>query len=125
MIDSGDEDGAALGLAVSRAGDVNGDGYADVIVGASWHDAGAGIFGNRGRAYVYLGSSGGLATTPAWVASGDEDGAAFGCAVSGAGDVNGDGLSDVIVGASLHDLGTPGSDQGTAYVYIGTHRRWG
>src|SRR5512137_987649 len=65
------------GYAVSDAGDVNGDGYADIIVGAH----------GEGKAYVYYGSAGGLSGSPNWTASGT---GMFGQAVSTAGDVNGD-----------------------------------
>ena len=62
---SGDENGATYGFSVGSAGDVNGDGYSDVIVGADSQDAGG---TDRGRAYVYLGSASGLAAVPAWTA---------------------------------------------------------
>lgn len=74
--------------------DVNGDGFADVVVGASGANA------TNGAAYVYLGSADGLATTPAATLT-QSDGAyaSFGFAVAGAGDVDGDGFGDVIIGA--------------------------
>ncbi len=50
--------GALLGRSVSGAGDVNGDGYADVIVGATGYDAGQ---SNEGAAFVFLGSASGIA----------------------------------------------------------------
>ena len=118
---SGDEDGAVFGFAVATAGDVNGDGYADVVVGAYWHDAGAGAGADRGRAYVYLGSSSGLVASPAWTGSGDENAADFGCSVATAGDVNGDGYSDLIVGAFKHDANAgANADRGRAYAYHGS-----
>jgi hypothetical protein len=118
---SGDETQAYFGISVATAGDVNGDGYTDVIVGASGHDAGAGSGANRGRAYLYLGSSSGLATTPAWTASGDENGAGFGWSVAAAGDVNGDGYADALVGAPMHDAGGGAfADRGRAYLYLGS-----
>ncbi len=106
---------AWLGYAVSTAGDVDGDGYSDVIVGAPLHDNGQ---GDEGRALVYLGSATGLAASPAWTAESGQPGAQLGSAVSGAGDVDGDGYSDVIVGAPLYDNGQ--SDEGRAFVYRGT-----
>ena len=115
---SGDENDSAYGYQVATAGDVNGDGYSDVIVGAIWHDAGAGLNSDRGRAYVYLGSASGLAGSPAWTGSGDETLAFFGRSVATAGDVNGDGYSDVIVGADSHNAG--GLDRGRAYLYLGS-----
>ena len=86
----------SFGVSVATAGDVNGDGYSDVIVGAHDYDSDQ---TDEGRAYVYLGSASGLASSPAWTAEGDQAGADFGISVATAGDVNGDGYSDVIVGA--------------------------
>jgi FlgD Ig-like domain/FG-GAP repeat/FG-GAP-like repeat len=100
------------GQSVSAAGDVNGDGFGDIIIGAMWYGA------LRGRAFVYHGSAAGLGTAAAWVADGSQDGALFGYSVSTAGDVNGDGFSDVIVGAPYYDNGL--SDEGRSYVYHGS-----
>ena len=55
-----------------------------------------------------------LMTTPAWTAESNQTGAGFGTAVATAGDVNGDGYSDVIVGAVVYDNGE--TDEGRAYV---------
>ncbi len=106
---------AWFGGSVSTAGDVNGDGYSDVIVGARGYDnAGA----NRGVAFVYQGSPGGLSSSSDWTAQSDQAGSEFGISVAGAGDVNGDGYSDVIVGAHLYDKGE--SDEGAVFVYNGS-----
>ncbi len=110
-----DQGDALLGWAVAAAGDVNGDGYGDIIVGAPYYDNGE---TDEGRAYVYLGSASGLAPSPAWTAESDQAGAVFGMVVSTAGDVNGDGYADVIVGAPLYDNGE--TDEGRAYVYLGS-----
>ena len=110
-----DQVSAFFGVAVNAAGDVNGDGYADVIVGASIYDNGQ---TDEGRAFVYYGSAGGLSTTPDWTAEGDQAGAIFGNSVSTAGDVNGDGYADVIVGANFFDNGQ--TDEGRAFVYHGS-----
>jgi hypothetical protein len=101
-----------FGCAVSTAGDVNGDGYSDVIVGA--FEAGS---SNIGAAYLYLGGSGGLSGTAAVSLTNPmtSGGGFFGFAVAGAGDVNGDGLADVAIGASSN-----GNGAGNAYVYYGT-----
>ncbi len=110
-----DQTGADLGICVATAGDVNGDGYSDVIVGADYYDNGLGA---AGRAYVYLGSPSGLAATAAWTAESDQADARFGYAVATAGDVNGDGYSDVVVGAPFYDAGD--TDEGTAHLYYGS-----
>ena len=75
-------------------GDVNGDGYSDVAVGA------CGFGGSIGKAYVYLGGASGPSAAAAWTATGEGTNNYFGWSVSTAGDVNGDGYSDVIVGAT-------------------------
>jgi hypothetical protein len=106
---------AAFGYSVSSAGDVNNDGYSDVIVGADRYDVGE---TNEGRAYVYHGSSSGLSGTPNWSYESGQENARFGYSVSGAGDVNGDGYSDVIVGAPYYDHGL--TDEGVAYVFHGS-----
>src|SRR2546426_5436000 len=106
---------AFFGHSVASAGDVNGDGFSDVIIGAYAYDNGQ---SNEGRAFVYLGSASGLAATPAWTAESDQATAYFGIAVASAGDVNGDGFSDVIVGAHTYDNGQ--TDEGRAFVYLGS-----
>ncbi len=112
---AGGQTAAQFGVSVATAGDVNGDGYADVIVGAPYHDNGE---TNEGRAYVYQGSAAGLSLTASWTAEGDQVGALFGSPVGRAGDVNGDGYADVIVGAASYD--NLQTDEGRAYVYHGS-----
>jgi len=107
--------GAAFGGSVATAGDVNGDGYSDVIVGASRYDNGQ---TDEGRAYVYHGSAAGLAAAHAWTADGNQTGAHFGHALGTAGDVNGDGFSDIIVGAPLFTSAE--ADEGWAFAYLGS-----
>src|SRR5207249_1731650 len=110
-----DQASADFGASVASAGDVNGDGFADVIIGAHLYDNGQ---SNEGRAFVYLGSASGLASTPAWTAESNQANADFGASVAAAGDVNGDGFGDVIVGADLYDNGQ--TDEGRIFVYLGS-----
>jgi len=105
---------------VATAGDVNGDGFSDVVIGAWSHPAGGPIGANRGRAYVYVGSVNGIATSPAWFGTGNEDLAYYGWCVASAADVDGDGYADVLVGAQGHDDGAGlDADRGRAYLYHG------
>ncbi len=106
---------AYFGTSVSTAGDVNGDGYSDVIIGTSNYDNGE---TDEGRAYVFYGSASGLSISPNWTAESNQAGSHFGMAVSTAGDVNGDGYSDVIVGAPQYSNGETGG--GAAFVYLGS-----
>ncbi len=106
-----------FGTSVATAGDVNRDGYADVIIGAPGFSKGR-LRENIGRAYVYQGSATGLEATAAWRADGDESDAFFGWTVGSAGDVNGDGYSDVIVGAPSYN--GYGQYEGAVFVYHGS-----
>jgi hypothetical protein len=81
-----------FGAVVTAAGDVNGDGFADLAVGAPY-TAGA------GRVYVYLGGAAGVSTSPSVTLSPTGTELLFGRDVSGVGDVDGDGLADLAVGA--------------------------
>lgn len=112
---SGDE----FGLGVAGAGDVNGDGYDDLVVGARGYDAGSNQ--DAGRAYVFLGGPwfvGVGAERAEVVLTGGEADDRFGAAVTGPGDTDGDGFADVIVGAHLADVG-PSADTGSVSWYFG------
>ena len=104
--------GDNFGNSVSDAGDVNGDGFSDAIVGAWATDAGG---TDAGRAYIYFGGSS-MNNIADIILTGAASGDNFGNSVSAAGDVNGDGYYDVIVSAWGNDLG--GSDAGAAYIYF-------
>lgn len=103
-------------VSVAGAGDVNGDGYADVIVGANLAPNGA--MTTAGFAQIYLGSSAGLTTTPAVTWSGQATNERFGVTVSAAGDVNGDGYCDVLVGSAAATVGGV-TDVGLVRVFHG------
>ena len=89
---TGDSAFDRFGWSVSGAGDVNGDGFDDLIVGAFFDDNNG---FNSGSARVFSGADGSVLYT----FDGDSIGNLFGVSVSGAGDVNGDGVADFIVGA--------------------------
>jgi hypothetical protein len=110
---SGAADNYNLGCSVSGARDVNGDGYADVIVGADQASAGG---TDRGEAYIYYGGPA-MDNIADVTLSGAADGDYFGTAVSSAGDMNQDGYNDVIVGAFSANAG--GTGRGEAYIYYG------
>ena len=109
------EAGDYYGYSVATAGDVNGDGYSDVIVGARNYSNPQTY---EGAAFLYLGSAGGLSTTPAWSYESNQIGAGFGVCVAPAGDVNNDGYDDVIIGADTYDIGQ--SEEGCAFVFLGS-----
>ncbi len=120
--------GDQSGFSVGRAGDVNGDGFADLIIGAPYNDA-SGSY--SGAAYVVFGHAGGWSATVALAGlSGTSgfiiEGRAFneesGFAVFAAGDLNNDGFGDVVVGARKADLA--GTDSGAAYVVFGHGGDW-
>jgi hypothetical protein len=106
------------GYSVSSAGDVNADGFADVLVGLPfWTQAGQTA---RGRVAVFHGGPAGLPAVPTYdlVSPTPAAGQQFGFAVAPAGDVNGDGFADVIVGADLYSAaGFTG--RGAAFVFHG------
>jgi hypothetical protein len=107
---------ALMGYSVSSAGDVNGDGYDDVILSALYYDNGQ---TDEGAAFVYYGSSRGINPTTYTLLEGNISAGGFGSSVSGAGDVDGDGYDDVIVGASHTPLGSL-TNAGAIYVFYGS-----
>ncbi len=103
-----------MGYQVAGGGDVDGDGYDDLLVSAPWFGS---IASNTGRVYLYRGSSDGLEETEVGTVEGSEETDGFGFSVAGAGDVNGDGYDDVVVGAPGYD--DMGLDEGRAYLFEG------
>jgi hypothetical protein len=109
--------GDSFGNAVASAGDVNGDGFGDLVVGAYLADPGGRM--TAGSASVFHGSAAGVVIAPARVLEGIAAGDFFGFSVAGAGDVNGDGFSDLVVGAYA---AAPGGrmEAGSASVFHGS-----
>ncbi len=107
---NGDSADDFFGVSVSGAGDVNVDGFADLIVGAEGDDNNGGA---SGSARVFSGSDGSIL----YSFDGDSANDFFGTSVSAAGDVNADGFDDLIVGAHFDD--NNGSDSGSARVFSG------
>jgi len=104
--------GAHLGSAVGAAGDVNGDGASDLLVGAPGRTVAGGV---QGQAFVFSGTDASVLLTldtPTPDSSAD-----FGDVVAGIGDVDGDGAPDFLVGAPSHDVGGR-VRQGRAFVFV-------
>ena len=112
----GDIQAVRFGAAVAGAGYVNGDAYADVIVGMPGFTNGD--FENAGAAFVYFGSAAGLNTAYGWLDYGGQASAQFGLEVNAAGDVNGDGYGDVLVGEPYYNQDIY-MDAGAVYLYLG------
>jgi predicted nucleic acid-binding Zn-ribbon protein len=112
------------GSSVAGAGDVNGDGYDDILIGAYQDDDGG---SNAGQTYLILGKSSGWAVDTDLSASsasfwGEDAGDYSGSSVAGAGDVNGDGYDDILIGAYQDDDG--GSGAGQTYLIFGQASGW-
>ncbi|MGG7660908.1 FG-GAP-like repeat-containing protein [Dyadobacter sp. BHUBP1] len=106
---------AQMGLSIASAGDVNADGYDDVVVGAPYFDDGQ---ASEGAAFVYYGSVDGLITNTYHLLQKDQANSFFGGSVAGAGDTNGDGFDDVLIGAKEYTIGE--SNEGIVFLYFGT-----
>jgi Ca2+-binding RTX toxin-like protein len=113
-----------MGESVASAGDVNGDGFDDVIIGA--RDATVGALASAGESYVIFGKGSSFGTsfdlatldgTNGFRIQGAADGDRSGKSVASAGDINGDGLDDLVVGAFR--AGAGGTSKGAAYVILG------
>ncbi|MBK6381107.1 MAG: FG-GAP repeat protein [Chitinophagaceae bacterium] len=118
MLDDANQALVYFGYSVACAGDVNGDGFSDLIIGAYNYDDGANT--DEGMVFIYYGSAIGLSANPdSTPDDANQGGANFGWSVACAGDVNGDRFSDVIIGAWLYD-DAPNTNEGRAFVYHGS-----
>jgi hypothetical protein len=110
----GGQNDAFYGYSVASAGDVNGDGYADVVIGApSQTDS----VSDEGTARVYAGSSTGLGSSYIWFDAGGQTLSWYGRSVASAGDVNGDGCAEVLVGAPQYNGAL--TNEGLVSLYYG------
>ena len=101
-----------LGYSVAGVGDVNNDGYDDVVLGAYAYSGGD----DRGKGYLYLGDAGGLSSNVTSTGEGVSSGDSFMRDCAGVGDINGDGYDDVIVSAPRFDNY---EDRGCVYLFLG------
>ncbi len=118
-----------IGRSISSAGDVNGDGFDDLIVGSAFADGPGNTKASAGESYLIFGRAILPTTIDLLTLSTSGDGVTIfgnesedqsGRAVTGAGDVNGDGFDDLLVGASLSDgLGNALTDAGESYLIFG------
>ena len=112
---AGQEYGSYLGLAMTSAGDMNRDGFGDVLVAES---RATDRLSNEGMVYLFLGTSSGLSEKPVWRARGGQVLAELGTWFRRTGDVTGDGYDDVLIGAALWDGSAV--DCGQARLYLGS-----
>ncbi len=104
--------GEGLGTHIANAGDIDGDGFDDLIIGAPGYGP---LVTNEGRVVLWRGGAQGFGAT--WTTSGGQADAYLGSVVAGAGDVDGDGFADVAIGAPDYDVLAP--DDGGVWVYFG------
>ena len=132
----GRDHGGQFGSSVASAGDVNGDGFDDVIIGAPYEYSGIGANGREGASYVVFGKASGwgasvslndiAAGSGGFVILGRDRDDRSGWSVASAGDVNGDGCDDLIIGAPSADAnGNATSGAGESYVVFGKRTGWG
>ncbi len=119
----------SFGGNLGAAGDYNGDGLADLSVGAPCLPSLGGLFYREGMVFLYAGSSGGVVDSPTTLLGFALD-SHFGAGVGGFGDMNGDGFEDLVVVQNSGILADGGYDTPPLFVYLGSPvgidptRRW-
>jgi hypothetical protein len=108
-----------FGTVVAGAGDVNGDGHPDVVVSTPSYDRPSDDV-QVGAAFAFCGNGLGLDSEPCWTVYGNQPGGQFGNSAAGAGDVDGDGFDDVIVGAVGYSPSPDVGYAGAAFLYFGS-----
>lgn len=103
-----------FGFSIQGGGDFNGDGYADIVVGAPTYNY---TYASQGAVFIYYGSPSGLPATPSVTMYGEQENGCYGQCVACEGDVNHDGYSDLLVGS--HQYSNPQKFEGKAYLYLG------
>jgi hypothetical protein len=106
----GETSNSLLGYSIA-SGDLDGDGYSDLVIGAPHFD------NERGRVYLFRGGPQGLPNKPSWVQDGFQPKEQFGAYVANVGDVNGDGVKDLAVGAPNNS--DEQEQKGRVYLFYG------
>jgi len=117
----GEAEGDFVGTKLARAGDLDGDGATELLVGAPGHDE---VVTDEGRAYLILGSTAAVQPSGSSFLLSEADaifvgqgvGDMSGGSVAGAGDIDGDGLDDILIGAQFSDVAS--DDAGASYVVL-------
>ena len=120
----GEVEGDQSGFSVAGVGDVNGDGYDDILIGAHGNNDGG---YSAGQTYLILGKASGWSMDTNLSSSdasfrGENIGDYSGKSIAGAGDVNGDGYDDILIGAPCNDKG--GKTSGQTYLIFGKASGW-
>jgi len=109
--------GGYFGWSVAAVGDLNHDGVPDILVGTPHHSNFNADHINAGEAFVFSGKDGSILFT--LLDPNEDEGNRFGYAVAGLGDVNGDGVPDLLIGSPKTNLSEDLPDVGAAYIFSG------